>query len=468
LFFGAKEGMMVASVFNDPVFERFVQQAPVATAAQMIIRRLLEPDAVDQVFRDNAQLQYERTQLFSGVTKLMASVILGQRKSVYAAHKKSAEQLGVSCTALYNKLQRIEPQTSRALVVGAYQQTVEVQRTIGNVKRYDVPGYSTRILDGNHLGKTEHRIKETRDLVAGPLPGKSLVVYNPRFGAICDFVPIEDGYAQELSELDQIIQTLQAKQLWIADRNFCTLKLLYSIAVKCGCFVIRQHGKLKGEVVGKEKKIGKSETGMVYENKLVLPSYEGETLTIRRIVIKLDNATRDGDTEMVLLTNLPKDDADSVRVCELYRDRWKIETAFMHMTINLNCEIDALCYPAASLFCFAMSAVAYNALSILQSVVASEHGREASEMLSHYYLCNEIREDSGGLLIAIAEDHWNEVHSITVDKFCDQLKMVATAMNMKHYRKSIRGPKKPPNKKVGNKRTVHVSTKRILEKRKEK
>ncbi|MFG0254719.1 MAG: transposase [Rhodopirellula sp. JB053] len=458
---------MKKSIFQDSVFQNFVKEAPIATAAQMILRRLIEPGAVDQIFDDNAKRQYERTQLFSAITSVMASVILGQNPSVRAAHKKHAEKLGASCTALYNKLQRIEPQTSRALVRHSYRSAVEVQKTLGGVERHDVPGYQTRILDGNHLGKTEHRIKETRDLVAGPLPGKSLAVLDPRFKAICDFVPIEDGYAQERSGLDQIIQTLQKHQLWIADRNFCTLKLMYSIAAKSGCFVIRQHAKLKGEIRGKEKKIGKTDTGVIYENQLVLPEYQGEQMTVRRVVIKLNEPTRDGDTEMVILSNLPIDDADALRISELYRDRWKVETAFLHMTLHLNCEIDSLCYPAASLFCFAMSAVSFNALSVIKSMVACQHGREASESLSHYYLSDEIAGDSRGLLIALEETRWDEVTTIPLRSYCDELLKIAASIKISRYRKSVRGPKKPPPKKKGNKRTVHVSTKRLLDKRKE-
>ena len=459
---------MNKSIFQDSVFQNFVEHAPIATAAQMIMRHLIQPEAVNQIFDDNAELQYERTQIFSTITSVMASVILGQNPSVHAAHKKFATQLGVSCTALYNKLQRIEPQTTRALVQHSYRSAVEIQKTLGGVERHDLPGYQTRILDGNHLGKTEHRIKETRDLVAGPLPGKSLAVLDPRFKAICDFIPIEDGYAQELSGLDSIIETLAAKQLWIADRNFCTLKFMYSIAAKSSCFVIRQHSKLKGQIQGKEKKIGKTDTGVIYENKLVLPEYEGEQIVVRRVVIQLNVPTRDGDTEMVLLTNLPADDADVVRVSELYRDRWKVETAFLHMTLHLNCEIDALCYPAASLFCFAVSVVSFNALSVIKSMIARTHGREASESLSHFYLCNEIAGDSRGLLIALEDSRWDEVTEMTLDEFCDQLKQIAGSIEIKRYRKSVRGPKKPPPKKRGNKRTVHVSTKRILDKRRKK
>ena len=33
-----------------------------------------------------------------------------------------------------------------------------------------VPGFRVKVLDGNHLGKTERRLKVPRDVAAGPLP----------------------------------------------------------------------------------------------------------------------------------------------------------------------------------------------------------------------------------------------------------------------------------------------------------
>ncbi len=48
-------------------------------------------------------------------------------------------------------------------------------------------------------------------------------------------------------------------------------------------------------------------------------------MTVRRVLVHLFEPTRDKEVEVVLLTNLPLDDADAVVVSELYRTRWKIE-----------------------------------------------------------------------------------------------------------------------------------------------
>ncbi len=192
---------------------------------------MLDPNDVDQLFEQHAEEQYHRSLLFSALTRLVSGVVLGKHASMNAGYKKMKEQLGVSITAVYEKLQRVELPVVQQLVRHSYQQTVQACKESAALHN-DLPGYTTRILDGNWLSGTEHRLEETRRSTAAPLPGKSLVVYDPRYNAVCDFFAIEDAYAQERSGLDDVIATLEKNQLWLADRTLCTLKFLYAIAAK--------------------------------------------------------------------------------------------------------------------------------------------------------------------------------------------------------------------------------------------
>lgn len=459
---------MQTSFFKDPAFLRFAAQRPFATMTQMVLRRMLKPDTIDQLFDEHAQEQYHRSLLFSNLTRLVSGVVLGKHASMNAGYKKMKEQLAVSVTAVYEKLQRVELPIVQQLVRQSYLQSVAICKEVGCVAHNDLPGYTTRILDGNWLSGTEHRLEETRTSTAAPLPGKSLVVYDPRFHAVADFFAMEDAYSQERSGLDDVIETLKKRELWLADRNFCTLKFLYAIAAKCGVFVIRHHNQLHGTEKGKLRKIGESETGVIYENKLLLPEHDGKQMTVRRIVVHLYEPTRDGDVEVVLLTNLPVKDADAVVVSELYRMRWKIETAFGHMTMALNCEVKPLCYPKAALFCFASALMAYNAFAVMKGAVAAEHGRVESEMLSHYYVALEIAESTDGLLVMLPEVRWAEMDAASSKDFATELRDIASGIDLSRYRKSVRGPKKPPPKRTNKRNSVHVSTKRILDNRNEK
>ena len=458
---------MQASFFKDPIFRAFAVERPIATLTQMVLRQTLAPADIDQLFEQHAEQQYHRSLMFSALTCLVSGVVLGKHASMNAGYKKMKEQLGVSITAVYEKLQRVELLVVQQLVRQSYQQTVEICKEVGCVAHHDLPSYTTRILDGNWLSGTEHRLKETRTSTAAPLPGKSLVVYDPRYNAVSDFFAMEDAYSQERSGLDDVIETVQRHELWLADRNFCTLKFLYAIAAKSGVFVIRQHNQLHGIEKGKLRKIGESETGVIYENKLLLPEHDGKQMTVRRVVVDLFEPTRDKEVEIVLLTNLPPTDADAVVVSDLYRTRWKIETAFGHMTLALNCEVKPLCYPKAALFCFASALMAYNAFAILKGAVAAEYGRRESEMLSHYYLALEISEATDGMLVVLPEERWEEMDGVSLSDFAAEVRSIASGIDMSRYRKSVRGPKKPPPKRTNKRKSVHVSTKRILDKRKE-
>src|SRR4051794_37216927 len=146
-----------------------------------------------------------------------------------------------------------------------------------------LPGYRTRILDGNHLPGSEHRIKELRTMRAAALPGHALVVLDPRLMLATDVVPCEDGHAQERSLLDQILAKVAAKDLWIADRNFCTTDFLFGIAGRGGFFAIRQHAStLHWEFVGKRRACGRIETGQVFEQTIRATNDAGEILGLRR------------------------------------------------------------------------------------------------------------------------------------------------------------------------------------------
>jgi IS4 transposase len=456
---------MGIAFLKDPMFQRFASERPIAVMTQMTLSHLLDVESLDRVFADNAKLQYERTLQFSALTQLVSSVVLGTNANVNAGWRKMKDLLRVSVTATYGKLERVEPGVSQALVRYSFQQTLEVRQALGAVPYNDIAGYDTRILDGNHLSKTEHRLKETRDITAAPLPGKSLVVMSPRHDAICDYFPIEDGHAQERSALDDVLETIRRNQLWVADRNFCTLKFLYGIASRRAVFIIRHHGQLIGQRRGRRKKIGKTPTGTVYEESFQLPAYKGETMTVRRIVVQLKDPTRDGDTEIALLSNLPEDRADAITIAEQYRLRWRIETAFQHLTEALTCEVNALCYPKAALFCFANALVAYNAFAIVKGAIGAAHGRKAVDSLSHYYLALEISESTDGMLIALPPEEWSCFAEMPSAQFATSLIKVAAKLNPRNYRKSVRGPKKPKPKKKHKKQAVHVSTMAILNKR---
>ena len=447
------------------VFLPFVEKRPVCVMARGILERLFDPTRLNALFMETAQVGYTRQLHFATLVGLMGDVVLGVQPSVHAAFQALEEnEATVSLTAIYNKLDRVEPAVSAALVRDAAQQTAPVIDALAARLPPWLPGYRCRILDGNHLSATEHRIEELRTTWAAPLPGKVLVVLDQERMLAEEVFLTEDGHAQERSLFDATLEQVRPRDVWLADRNFCTFKFLFGIARRGGYFLIRQHGTVKGRLLGRRRKIGRCPTGMVYEQAIELTDVETEETAIyRRLTVKLDQATRDGDWEIHLLSNVPEKDADAVTLAELYRKRWTIETVFAEITATLQCEIQTLGYPKAALFAFCLALVAFNAVSLLKAALRAVHGETTvNETVSGYYLNLEIRGTYDGMMIAIPEPHWRIFRMLSVKELVKVLKEIAGHLRLSRYRKHRRGPKKPPPKKAAYANGGHVSTFRLL------
>ena len=247
----------------NPIFDKFVKKSPVSVIARGMMERVLNPEQLDQWFETTAQEQYTKDLLFSSVFDIMTQVVSGSRPTVSAAHQASKEEIGVSVTSVYNKLNGIEVNTSAELVRYAAGAVTPIIEGLKGTHRSPLAGYRVRLLDGNCIEASEHRIAELRTLSAGALPGKSLVVYDPVLGIPVDVFPCEDGHAQERSLLNQVLSTVKKGELWVADRNFCTVGFTCAIADKDAFIVFRQHGNLPYTDLGKERAVGKIETGKV-------------------------------------------------------------------------------------------------------------------------------------------------------------------------------------------------------------
>ena len=339
----------------------------------------------------------------------------------------------------------------------------EIIAELKGEKESMLPGYRVKMLDGNCIEATEHRIEVLRETRAGALPGKSLVVFDPVTELAIDVFPCEDGHAQERSLLSQVLVTVEKKDVWVMDRNFCVRSFLLGIKDKGGLFIVRQHGQVPYKVLTEEGKVGITDTGTVYEQWIEMVDGEGKAHKLRRIIVKLNKATRDKDKELYIVTNLPKIHAGAVLISNIYRKRWNIETMFQKLESHLHSEINTLGYPKAALFGFCVALVAYNTLSVLNAALRSKHGEEVIENeLSGYYVANCIARTYDGMMIAIPVAQWGIVRKMSLKMFCKFLMELADNVDLEKYKKSKRGIKKPRPQQNKYKGKPHVSTAKLL------
>jgi hypothetical protein len=447
-------------------FEAFIEQSPVSVMVRGTLERILHPDALEQLFTDNALSQYTLKITFAQCVQIMNAVVFQTVPSPGAWYQNHGEELSATRQAMYDKLKNTEPQVSAALTHYAATELLNCVRPMPGAAKALLAGCRVRVLDGNHLTGTEHRLKELRATRAAALPGQALVFYDPRYDLITDVIPCEDAYAQERSLSDQALALIARKDCVIADRNFCTTKFLFGIACQMGYFVIRQHAStLTWAALGKARNAGKDGQGRQLKEQLILLTdpTTGATMKVRRIIIPLRKANDKGEKELYVLTNLPKRKASARLVADLYSDRWTIERAFQQLTDDLRTEIDTLAYPRAALFGFCLACVAYNAVSLVKAALRATLGNDfVVDKLSMYYLTLEVAQVTPGMEIAIADREWRIFRDMTPDVFCTTILELARRLQPKRYTKHKRGPKKPQPKKTSGKRHKHLSTARLL------
>jgi hypothetical protein len=393
----------------------------------------------------------------------MNLVVFKTFPSVNAAYKEQAEQIGVSITSVYNKLNGLGASTSAALVRETAREMAEIIEALGGARAPWLPGYRIKVLDGNCIEASDHRLEVLRETQAGALPGKSLVVYDPSLEMAIDVFPCEDGHAQERSLLEQVLPTVNERDVWIMDRNFCVRRFLLGIADRDGYFICREHQGLAWKALNSPRYIGQTETGKVYEQWIQIIDDKGKTQKYRRITVELKTATRDGETELFILTNLPKSAANAKLIAELYRKRWTIESMFQELEAHLHSEVNTLGYPKAALFGFCVALVAYNVLAVVKAALRTLHGEEVIDNeLSGYYLAGNITRTYDGMIIALPQNEWEIFQTMPQPKLVDVLLQLAANVNLSKFRKSRRGPKKKPPKRDKYSNHPHVSTARLL------
>ena len=448
-----------------PLLQRFAERAPLPVMARALLEHQFSAARLDRWFEQVADSQYTRELLFSTSFDLMSQVVFRQHDSVRAAYQRAVEPIGVSLSAVYEKLKGIEPGTTAALVSDSAARAAALIEHLGGQRQALLPGVVVKVLDGNCLAGTEHRLAETRSAGEAPLPGKSLAVLDPQLGVISQVVPCEDAYTQERALVDEVLPTVKAGELWIADRNFCTLKILFGIAEQGGWSLIREHQQVPFKTLSALGKRVRIEGGWVREQRIEV-RYQGQTLKLRRLCVDLDEPTRDGDEQIQLWSTLPRKLASAAKLAALYAKRWTIETAFLKLTVELRCEINTLGYPRAALFGFAVAVVAYNLLAVIWAVLRVVYDESTVDnKISSYHVADEMANMAESLAVIVEAEDWSVFSQVNAADMASWLLACAANIQLRKYKKAKpRGPKKSSPKRTKG-ASPHVSTARLIAQR---
>ena len=140
------------------VFMPFVEKSPISVMARGMLERVLNPDQLNEWFDTTAEAQYTKELLFSTILELMSEVVQGSQPNIHAAFQATKEDISVSITSVYNKLTGIEPHISAELVRYASGQVTPIIEKLLGKQTSLLPGKRLKLLDGNCIEKSYHRI----------------------------------------------------------------------------------------------------------------------------------------------------------------------------------------------------------------------------------------------------------------------------------------------------------------------
>lgn len=439
--------------------------SPLTVLVRGVLECTFTGDTLADLFAQHAEPQYTRKLAIDAVVWLLLQVVAGVRRSIFAAFQ--ADQASPQPTlegtfqALYGKVGRTAPAFAAALV----QHSARRLGPLLEAARPTVPGwrgYQVRIFDGTDLDGTAHRLMVLRRTKAAGLPGRLVVAYDLGSGLCLDVVASEDAYASEMHLVLPLVKRAEPGQLYVADRNFCTWEILSGLAACRARFAIREHEKIRWRSKKRPQRLGRVATGEVWEQPgWIEDRHTGRRRRVRRLILKLDKPTEDGDTEIRILTNLPAR-VSALRIVELYRQRWTLEKHFHLVKNQLHGEIETLGRPRAALLILCLALVAANALAVVRQALKTSHGIDLEE-LSGYYLADEVAGNYRAVDVLVQQASWDALAALTVTACWAWCLEVAAHIRPAAFRKHPRGPKRPQPKRTRDKKHCHYSTYRLLQ-----
>lgn len=441
------------------VFDQFCQAAPIAVLAQLLIRRFVS-EKFDELFEVNRGTQYEGKISFSALGAAVADVALGLCENPSQAYRKHKAELKAARCSFYEKLNGTGTKLSESVVAASAERAVELQDELAFEQWECLPGYRVFAVDGNHLQKTEKRLEVLRQSPDAPLPGTIVARFDLGRQIFDQVYLLEDAHSQESTTLGRVAEDLGQRDVVVADRNFCIVSFLAQLDEQESCFAIRQHGRIPGVLQGQQSQGKRTRTGMVREQAMRVSKTQGAHV-VRRISIKLDKPTRDGCSEIHILSNLPRS-VTAAQIANLYLRRWEEETAFYHLRMCFNGELPAIGHPRAALFLFCITTMAYNIFQALLSVLYAEHDEDEVNQLSYFYVSLDIARHTPGMLTILHDEDWERLIPQKAKAFTQLLRRVARNVDLREYRKGVNAERSRRKKKKSNRRGRHVATARLL------
>lgn len=346
---------------------------PLAVAVWTLLRYVASEDLLSRLFEQHRGTGSERDVSFSLLVQLISDALLRHAGSGRQSFESArlAGELRASNEAVYGKLRRVQLPLSMALL---RETTRRLRAVLPDVCGEEIPpalrGYQILVVDGKKLKQLPKRLKALREVRGKVLGGKVVVGLLLNAGLLVAMQASPDGEANDApltpGLLEQCAPEFAGPVLYVADRQFCDLKIPPRMLSSGHSFVIRYR------------------QGMLFsaEKEAVFPDTQGRTIReawgwlgsvkdSRRMYLRQITLVRPGEEDLRLVTNLL--DAQQVpasQLLDVYLARWTIERVFQQVTEVFHLQQLVSSSPQGAIFQFALCSLFYNLIQVLRGYVA--------------------------------------------------------------------------------------------------
>jgi hypothetical protein len=424
-----------------------LNRLPLAEAAWTLFRYATNDAVLQRIFEQHRGRAYCSELTFSTLVDLVCDALLihgGSGRQSFAQGRGKGS-LTVSDQAAYGKLRRVPVAVSEALLweVGA-----RLTNVVPPVDSRSLPpcfaAYQVTAMDGKKVKNLAKRLKPLRGVKGSLLGAKVLVAIDCRSGLVIAMSSTADGEANDAPLVPTLVPQVRGRvpgpRLWLADRQFCDLRIPALLSQEGDGFVIRHclkmgfhrdsHQEVREFRDAKGRTI-REEWGWV-----------GSAKDKRRMYVRRITLERPNEEPIIVLTNL----LDGVQfpaeaVLELYGERWHIERVFQQVTEVFQLQSLIGSSPQAAILQASLCFVLYNVIQVVRGYVAQ--AKEVSlESVSQEMLFRDVQKQ----MIC-----WTELGTAALpERVCEiPLEADATRVRLRELLRGVwsnRWRKSPPKK----------------------
>lgn len=376
-------------------FEREVlNRLPLAEAVWTLLRHVVSPEFSAALFARHRGTGCELDVKFGTLVELVTEALLEHGGSGNRSFQRGQTEGRLTATsrAAYGKLGRLRLELSQAFLREA---TVRLGQVLPTETPSTLPeslrGFQVVAVDGKKIKNLAKRLKPLRSVQGQTLGGKGVValLLNTQLAIAMEASP--DGEANDApltpALLEQVQALLPGPVLYLADRQFCDLKIPAKMLGRGAHFVIRFSGKMRFFPE-------KTTTWQDAQGREVCEEWGwlGVPQDKRRLYVRRVTLRRPGEEDISLVTDLL--DAQQVPgqdVLDVYLQRWTIERVFQQVTEVFQLQRLIGSTPQGALFQFSLCLLLYNVIQVVRGYVAQLEQRPAATISSEL-LFRDIRD----------------------------------------------------------------------------